>query len=164
MGLDPLGQREDSQGFRFGTESESRLEYEKIPENFGTKANFSLEFRATAWDGILLYAANAPNNPKRDFFSLFFKQGKVHFNFDCGSGKSELNSEKIFTDGEFHSVVAFRDGKDAKLFVDGQLEASGSAPGTTVTIDVDPLIYVGGIPPELAKKTETHQNTMVNTS
>uniref|UniRef100_A0A7N8XKY0 FAT atypical cadherin 1a n=1 Tax=Mastacembelus armatus TaxID=205130 RepID=A0A7N8XKY0_9TELE len=67
------------------------------------------------------------------------------YKFDCGSGPGlvSVHSAQV-NDGEWHTVSLEVDGNYAKLVLDRVHAASGTAPGTLRTLNLDNSIYFGG--------------------
>lgn len=62
--------------FRLGTTGESRLEYANARGKFRKDFDFTFEFKTTAEEGILFYAADKNND---HFVSVFLKHAHVIF-------------------------------------------------------------------------------------
>lgn len=105
---------------------------------------FSLEFRATASEGVMLFAGDAETG---DHIGLYMKDGHVVFSFNSGSGTLRLASERRYVDGEWHSVAAAKNRKEGSLRVDDVEVGRGSAPGTNFAADTKPPFFVGGVQP-----------------
>ena len=89
----------------------------------------------------MLYRAQTP-------YFLALKQivnGRLQYKFDCGSGPGlvSVHSAQV-NDGEWHTVSLEVDGNYAKLVLDRVHAASGTAPGTLRTLNLDNNIYFGG--------------------
>lgn len=71
--------------------------------------------------------------------------GRLQYKFDCGSGPGlvSVHSAQV-NDGEWHTVSLEVDGNYAKLVLDRVHAASGTAPGTLRTLNLDNSIYFGG--------------------
>lgn len=71
--------------------------------------------------------------------------GRLQYKFDCGSGPGlvSVHSAQV-NDGEWHTVSLEVDGNYAKLVLDRVHAASGTAPGTLRTLNLDNRIYFGG--------------------
>uniref|UniRef100_A0A915JLW9 Laminin G domain-containing protein n=1 Tax=Romanomermis culicivorax TaxID=13658 RepID=A0A915JLW9_ROMCU len=136
------GKVEDLAGTRFGLNPFSRLEFDQLPDAFDTKAEFSIQFRATASSGVLIYAGNRIQN---DYVTLYMKNGYLFFSFDSGTGPFTLQSKRPYLDFQWHTVVAMRDNRYANLTLNGIVEAEGESPGETYAIDTHKPIFVGGL-------------------
>uniref|UniRef100_A0A672YLU7 Protocadherin Fat 1-like n=1 Tax=Sphaeramia orbicularis TaxID=375764 RepID=A0A672YLU7_9TELE len=71
--------------------------------------------------------------------------GRLQYKFDCGSGPGlvSVHSAQV-NDGEWHTISLEVDGNYAKLVLDRVHAASGTAPGTLRTLNLDNSIYFGG--------------------
>ncbi|KAG7266403.1 hypothetical protein CRUP_010718 [Coryphaenoides rupestris] len=71
--------------------------------------------------------------------------GRLQYKFDCGSGPGvvSVHSTQV-NDGDWHSVSLEVDGNYAKLVLDRVHAASGTAPGTLRTLNLDNSLYFGG--------------------
>ncbi|MED6276980.1 long-chain fatty acid transporter fat1, partial [Characodon lateralis] len=80
-----------------------------------------------------------------DYSILEIVNGRLQYKFDCGSGPGlvSVHSAQV-NDGEWHSVSLEVDGNYAKLVLDRVHAASGTAPGTLRTLNLDNNIYFGG--------------------
>lgn len=63
-------------GYRFGTSSDSRIEFSQIPAKIKKSYSISLQFRTSEPDGVLFYAADSRHT---DFIALYLQNGKVSF-------------------------------------------------------------------------------------
>lgn len=79
------GEREDSNGIRFGLVPGSRLEFDRPPDSFVEHSViFSVQLRATAANGIIMFVTNEKHS---DFISLYLQDGRVYFAFGSGNAK-----------------------------------------------------------------------------
>lgn len=61
-------------GYRFGTTTDSRIEFTQIPSKIKRSYDISLQFKTTSADGVLFYAADSRHT---DFIALYLQDGKV---------------------------------------------------------------------------------------
>lgn len=61
-------------GYRFGTTTDSRIEFTQIPTKIKRSYDISLQFKTTSADGVLFYAADGRHT---DFIALYLQEGKV---------------------------------------------------------------------------------------
>lgn len=80
----PHGEREDSQGIRFGLQSGSRLEFDRVPHSFDSNIIFSIQLRATAANGILMFVTNEKHS---DFMALYMQEGRIVFTYGSGNAR-----------------------------------------------------------------------------
>ncbi|VDM41094.1 unnamed protein product [Toxocara canis] len=142
----PHGAREDSTGTRFGLSPSSRLEFDKPPGSFDRNSAFSVQLRATASNGIIMFATNDKHT---DHLALYLVNGIVHFAYNSGSGQAILKANRSILDDEWHNVRAEREGIAGTLYIDDVMEANGQSPVGTDAIDTQPPIYIGGVPTAL---------------
>ncbi|VDM99456.1 unnamed protein product [Thelazia callipaeda] len=140
------GERPDSGGTRFGLSVSSRLEFEKPPASFDKNSIFSVQLRATASNGIIMFTTN---NKHTDHLALYLVNGIVHFAYNSGSGQAVLKSNRSVMDDEWHSIRAEREGVAGTLYIDDVIEANGQSPPGTDAVDTHPPIYIGGLPSDL---------------
>uniref|UniRef100_A0A3Q1EXS7 Uncharacterized protein n=1 Tax=Acanthochromis polyacanthus TaxID=80966 RepID=A0A3Q1EXS7_9TELE len=99
----------------------------------------SLRLRTFSSHATVMYAKGT------DYSILEIVNGRLQYKFDCGSGPGlvSVHSAQV-NDGEWHSVSLEVDGNYAKLVLDRVHAASGTAPGTLRTLNLDNSIYFGG--------------------
>ncbi|XP_028312232.1 protocadherin Fat 1a isoform X3 [Gouania willdenowi] len=99
----------------------------------------SLRLRTFSSHATIMYAKGT------DYSILEIVNGCLQYKFDCGSGPGlvSVHSSQV-NDGEWHSVSLEVDGNYAKLVLDRVHAASGMAPGTLRTLNLDNNIYFGG--------------------
>ncbi|XP_017260678.1 protocadherin Fat 1a isoform X3 [Kryptolebias marmoratus] len=99
----------------------------------------SLRLRTLSSHATVMYAKGT------DYSILEIVNGRLQYKFDCGSGPGlvSVHSAQV-NDGEWHSVSLEVDGNYAKLVLDRVHAASGTAPGTLRTLNLDNTIYFGG--------------------
>ncbi|VDK75274.1 unnamed protein product [Litomosoides sigmodontis] len=140
------GNRPDSSGTRFGLSPSSRLEFDKPPASFDKNSIFSVQLRATASNGIIMFTTNHKHT---DYLALYLVNGIAHFAYNSGSGQAILKSNRTVMDDEWHSIRAEREGLAGTLYIDDVMEANGQSPPGTDAVDTQPPIYIGGLPPDL---------------
>uniref|UniRef100_A0A915EQH0 Laminin G domain-containing protein n=1 Tax=Ditylenchus dipsaci TaxID=166011 RepID=A0A915EQH0_9BILA len=139
------GEREDSHGIRFGLAAGSRLEFDRPPDSFDRNIVFSVQLRATAANGIIMFVTNEKHS---DYMALYMQDGKIFFSFGSGTAQLTIQGKQSLLDDEWHSVRAEREGTVAALFIDGRPEAENQTEGTEL-IDAQPPLYIGGLPTDL---------------
>ncbi|XP_076001621.1 protocadherin Fat 1a isoform X2 [Genypterus blacodes] len=99
----------------------------------------SLRLRTFSSHATVMYAKGT------DYSILEIVNGRLQYKFDCGSGPGlvSVHSAQV-SDGEWHSISLEVDGNYAKLVLDRVHAASGTAPGTLRTLNLDNNIYFGG--------------------
>uniref|UniRef100_A0AAV2LEZ3 Protocadherin Fat 1 n=1 Tax=Knipowitschia caucasica TaxID=637954 RepID=A0AAV2LEZ3_KNICA len=99
----------------------------------------SLRLKTFSSHATVMYAKGT------DYSILEIVNGRVQYKFDCGSGPGlvSVHSAQV-SDGEWHTLSLEVDGNYAKLVLDRVHAASGTAPGTLRTLNLDNSIYFGG--------------------
>lgn len=71
--------------------------------------------------------------------------GRLQYKFDCGSGPGIVSVQSIqVNDGLWHAVSLEVNGNYARLVLDQVHTASGTAPGTLKTLNLDSHVFFGG--------------------
>jgi hypothetical protein len=81
--LKPHGDREDSSGMRFGLSPNARLEFD-VGLITGADLIFSMELRATAANGIIMFATDEKHS---QFAALYLLNGKSAFSSKSAFGQ-----------------------------------------------------------------------------
>ncbi|XP_061882625.1 protocadherin Fat 1a isoform X3 [Entelurus aequoreus] len=99
----------------------------------------SLRLRTFSSHATIMFAKGT------DYSILEIVNGRLQYKFDCGSGNGlvSVHSAQV-NDGEWHSISLEVDGNYAKLVLDRVHAASGTAPGTLRTLNLDNSVYFGG--------------------
>uniref|UniRef100_G3US27 Uncharacterized protein n=1 Tax=Meleagris gallopavo TaxID=9103 RepID=G3US27_MELGA len=104
-----------------------------------------LELRTSSTEGLLLWHG-AESGKAKDFVGLGLKDGHLVFSYQLGSGEATIISEDPVNDGEWHHVMAARQGRRGWLQVDGEEPVFGESPGTNIMANTQGSIYIGGAP------------------
>jgi hypothetical protein len=84
---------------------------------------------------------------QRDQLVVKLDSGKLTLSFDLGSGLGKLTSNgDNYNDGKWHMIHINRQGRQAKLEVDGTDVIEGESPGTMFEMSVSDSFYLGGLP------------------
>ncbi|XP_045141190.1 pikachurin [Echinops telfairi] len=86
----------------------------------------TLEFRAEAEDGLLLYCGENEQG-RGDFMSLAIIRRTLQFRFNCGTGVAILTSETKIKLGAWHTVMLYRDGLNGLLQVNNCTPVTGQS-------------------------------------
>lgn len=141
---------------RFGDTLWSRYEFSisnDVSKSIENQIGFSIEFKTVQANGILFYITSANSI---DFIGLYFINGKLHYGFDCGSGRGVVALEKNYNDGQWHKVRFSRKDNKGRLDVDESESAEFSSTGSTTSLNVKSPMYVGGVPEELSSQVKSH--------
>lgn len=71
---EPLIDVDFDAGYRFGTTTNSRIEFTQIPSKIKRSYDISLQFKTNSSDGVLFYAADGRQT---DYIALYLQDGKV---------------------------------------------------------------------------------------
>ncbi len=123
--------------------------------NLGGFSNeIRLMFRTLSQQGTLLYYINQAES---DLLAIELRDGIPHFIFDAGTGSAvvvpELQSDVIFSDGQWHSLVATQNGRTGSILIDGVYSGSATSPGQDSIITSSQGLSVGGIPSSAPVRT-----------
>ncbi|XP_065730429.1 pikachurin [Phocoena phocoena] len=105
----------------------------------------TLEFRAEAEDGLLLYCGENEHG-RGDFMSLAVVQRSLQFRFNCGTGLAIIVSETKIKLGSWHTVTLYRDGLNGLLQLNNGTPVTGQSQGQYSKITFQTPLYLGGAP------------------
>lgn len=105
----------------------------------------TLEFRAEAEDGLLLYCGESEHG-RGDFMSLALIRRSLHFRFNCGTGIAAIISETKIKLGAWHTVTLYRDGLNGMLQLNNGTPVTGQSQGQYNKITFRSPLYLGGAP------------------
>lgn len=129
-------------GYRFGTTSDSRIEFMQIPAKIKNSYEISLRFRTNEADGVLFYAADSRHT---DFIALYMQNGHVFHVFNCGSGLANISSKYEYNNDQWHTVSFTRAQSKGKLVINGDDEEEGESTGHTRSMSVQAPFSFGGV-------------------
>ncbi|KAK3926655.1 Neurexin-3, partial [Frankliniella fusca] len=109
--------------------------------------NIYFQFKTRQANGILLYNGGRDH----DFLAVELISGHVHFIFDLGDGPVRLhdNAHQALNDNRWHSVTISRPGPHEHSLLVDEAFSSVTSKGKNENLDLDGLLYVGGLPEEL---------------
>uniref|UniRef100_A0A8C0QZU7 Pikachurin n=1 Tax=Canis lupus dingo TaxID=286419 RepID=A0A8C0QZU7_CANLU len=105
----------------------------------------TLEFRAEAEDGLLLYCGENEYG-RGDFMSLAIIRRSLQFRFNCGTGVAILISETKIRLGSWHTVMLYRDGLNGLLQLNNGTPVTGKSQGQYSKVTFRTPLYLGGAP------------------
>ncbi|KAF7662652.1 hypothetical protein LDENG_00230690 [Lucifuga dentata] len=128
-----------SDGHSLTFSGSSFVKYRLMENDNKELMKLSLRLRTFSSQATVMYAKGT------DYSILEIVNGRLQYKFDCGSGPGlvSVHSAQV-NDGEWHTVTLEVDGNYAKLVLDRVHAASGTAPGTLRTLNLDNNIYFGG--------------------
>ncbi|XP_016079435.1 PREDICTED: pikachurin [Miniopterus natalensis] len=118
----------------------------------------TLEFRAEAEDGLLLYCGESEHE-RGDFMALAIIRRSLQFRFNCGTGVAIIVSETKIKLGSWHTVTLYRDGLEGLLQLNNNTPVTGQSQGQYSKITFRTPLYLGGAPSTywLVRATGTHR-------
>uniref|UniRef100_A0ABM5FU47 Pikachurin isoform X2 n=1 Tax=Pogona vitticeps TaxID=103695 RepID=A0ABM5FU47_9SAUR len=122
----------------------SYVTFEPLKNSYQT-FQITVEFRAEAEDGLLLYCGENEHG-RGDFMSVGIVRRNVQFRFNCGTGIAVITSENRIKLGRWHSVTVFRNGLEGWLRLDNYPPVSGRSQGQYSKITFRTPFYLGGAP------------------
>ncbi|XP_043096097.1 pikachurin [Puntigrus tetrazona] len=122
----------------------SHMTFEPLKNSYQS-FQISLEFKAEAEDGLLLYCGENEHG-RGDFTSLALVRGKLHYRFNCGTGAAQIVSDSSIVVGQWHAVTIFRDGMNGWLRLDNDTPVSGRSQGQYTKITFRTPLFLGGAP------------------
>ncbi|KAL1023572.1 hypothetical protein UPYG_G00042580 [Umbra pygmaea] len=115
------------------------VKYRLMENDNKEEMKLSLRLRTFSSHATIMYAKGT------DYSILEIVNGRLQYKFDCGSGPGVVSIQGTqVNDGTWHTVTLEVDGNYAKLVLDLVHTASGTAPGTLRTLNLDNSIYFGG--------------------
>lgn len=69
--------------------------------------------------------------------------------FNTGSGTGTLVSKVQVSQGRWHQLVVTRTRRNAVLRVDNEPDVDGESPHGTDGLNLDTLLFIGGVPAEM---------------
>ncbi|XP_053559873.1 protocadherin Fat 1 isoform X2 [Bombina bombina] len=117
----------------------SYIKYRMQENENKEEMKLSLKLRTYSAHAVVMYARGT------DYSILEIHGGKLQYKFDCGSGPETVSVNSIHVnDGQWHTVSLEVDGNYARLVLDRFHTASGTAPGTLRTLNLDNYVFFGG--------------------
>ncbi|XP_015786511.1 basement membrane-specific heparan sulfate proteoglycan core protein-like isoform X2 [Tetranychus urticae] len=95
-------------------------------------------------DGLILFSGQFPD--KGDFISLGFKDSRLVFKFELGSGVVTMRSPGPLLTGVWHVIHIFRSRRDATLTINSTIQVKGHSKGRFIGLDLREALYIGGVP------------------
>lgn len=129
-------------GYRFGTSSDSRVEFTSIPTKIKKAYDIALSFRTSEPDGVLFYASDSRHT---DFIALYMQNGKLYHAFNCGSGSANISSKYEYNNNEWHTVLFTRNHSKGRLLINDEDDSFGESTGTTRMMAVQAPFSFGGV-------------------
>ncbi|XP_069056290.1 protocadherin Fat 1 isoform X2 [Pleurodeles waltl] len=117
----------------------SYVKYRLVEHENKEEMKLTLRLRTYSSHAVVMYARGT------DYSILEINNGRLQYKFDCGSGPGMVSVQSTqVSDGQWHTVSLEVDGNYAKLVLDRVHTASGTAPGTLRTLNLDNYVFFGG--------------------
>ncbi|XP_075052740.1 protocadherin Fat 1 isoform X1 [Mixophyes fleayi] len=117
----------------------SYIKYRLMENENKEEMKLTMKLRTYSAHAVVMYARET------DYSILEIQGGKLQYKFDCGSGPGIVSVQSIHVnDGQWHTVSLEVDGNYARLVLDRVHTASGTAPGTLRTLNLDNYVFFGG--------------------
>nr|XP_036217240.1 neurexin-1 isoform X2 [Bactrocera oleae] len=140
----PIGDPQDPVTF---TTRESHLVLP--PWETGKQSSISFKFRTKEPNGLIVLATGSkqPRSKNAVLFAIELLNGHIYIHLDLGSGAAKVRaSRRRVDDGDWHDLILRRNGRDAKVSVDGVWNEFRT-PGDGTILELDGHMYVGGTGP-----------------
>ncbi|XP_029420162.1 laminin subunit alpha-1 isoform X2 [Nannospalax galili] len=102
-----------------------------------------LSIRTFASSGLIYHMAH---QNQMDYATLQLHEGRLHFMFDLGKGRTKVSHPMLFSDGKWHTVKTEYVKRKGFMTVDGQESPVVTVVGNGTTLDVEGKLYLGGLP------------------
>uniref|UniRef100_A0A8B9I9V0 Laminin subunit alpha 3 n=1 Tax=Anser brachyrhynchus TaxID=132585 RepID=A0A8B9I9V0_9AVES len=109
---------------------------------FPYRLHFSVDIRTRSSRGLIIFMEETSEN---SYISLHISKGHFVFTLSSGGKRFKIKTSTKYNDGQWHTVVFSRDGKNVLLVVDG-LAAQHGRLARNSPVSIKPPIYLGGLP------------------
>ncbi|XP_017131362.1 neurexin-1 isoform X2 [Drosophila elegans] len=119
------------------------------PWETGKQSSISFKFRTKEPNGIIVLATGSkqPRAKNPVLIAIELLNGHIYIHLDLGSGASKVRaSRRRVDDGDWHDLILRRNGRDAKVSVDGVWN-DFRTPGDGTILELDGHMYLGGVGP-----------------
>uniref|UniRef100_A0A8C1DQF7 Laminin, alpha 4 n=1 Tax=Cyprinus carpio carpio TaxID=630221 RepID=A0A8C1DQF7_CYPCA len=113
------------------------------------ESHFSLSLKTQSAFGLIFYLAD---ESEENFMALFLTHGRLVFTFSSAQNQVRIRSKEKYSDGQWHDIIFIRSGNIGRLIIDGLTVLEDRAPGGNISLLVQDPLFVGGVPPDQAKK------------
>ncbi|XP_039701762.1 laminin subunit alpha-1 isoform X1 [Pteropus medius] len=107
------------------------------------RLSVQLSIRTFASNGLIYYMAH---QNQVDYAMLQLHEGRLHFMFDLGKGRTKVSHPALLSDGMWHTVKTEYFKRKGFIMVDGQESPMVTIVGDGTTLDVEGKLYLGGLP------------------
>ncbi|KAH8382007.1 hypothetical protein KR009_001358 [Drosophila setifemur] len=119
------------------------------PWETGKQSSISFKFRTKEPNGIIVLATGSkqPRAKNPVLIAIELLNGHIYIHLDLGSGASKVRASRRRVDeGDWHDLILRRNGRDAKVSVDGVWN-DFRTPGDGTILELDGHMYLGGVGP-----------------
>ena len=102
-----------------------------------TNFTISLWVKTTDKNSTILHAGTG------DFYKLYLENGMPAFAFSAGNGAVITKSPVAINNNKWWLITAVRQGKTARLYVNGSLKATATDPGTYTSLEIASNLFMG---------------------
>ncbi|XP_029177098.1 neurexin-1-like isoform X2 [Nylanderia fulva] len=114
------------------------------PWKAAKSGSISFKIRTNEPHGLIMYSRSGAHT-RQDLFAFEIIGGHLYLHADLGSGPVKVRSSKTrIDDGTWHDVALRRVERDGRVTVDGYT-ADFRTPGDSTQLDLDGLLYIGGV-------------------
>ncbi|OAF66889.1 hypothetical protein A3Q56_05394, partial [Intoshia linei] len=115
--------------------------------------SFNIRFKTLNDAGVLLYSGSEESKYLNlNYINLYIKDGRIHYDYDLGTGAAHLTSKKNYNDGKWHSVVIQRLYKNGILKIDGETIDMSISSGISTQLTLGDLVHTGRLPNRILVK------------
>lgn len=128
-----------------GSPQFSGLGYISLPtlQNAYSDLHLSVEFKPTAWTGILLLTGET-DDMTGDYLALIIQDGYVELRLDCGTGPGVVRSQAQVHLNEWNHLSVFRHDWGVWIQLNGGRQEEGRSQGLFSRITFNQPVFVGG--------------------
>ncbi|KAG9479046.1 hypothetical protein GDO78_012615 [Eleutherodactylus coqui] len=134
---------------QFGLTRGSHIILPFDPSTVRKRLSVQLSLRTFATSGLIYYMAH---QNQVDYAALQLHEGRLHYLFDMGKGRTETTHSAVINDGKWHTITTEYHKRKSSISVDGQESASINTSGESNTLDVEGKLYLGGLSPSYTAK------------
>ncbi|XP_061719203.1 laminin subunit alpha-like [Cydia pomonella] len=139
-----------TEGYRFGTREDSRIEYAKLPGRQSDELDLMVTLRTFDKHGGIIFYATTERAPDQ-FLAIYMKDAQIHFTFNCGGDTATIVSPDTYSGTDWHTVTVSRTRGHGKLTVDNQMVGEASVSCSNPVPLAAPYYYGGLKSAEIAK-------------
>ncbi|XP_047936003.2 laminin subunit alpha-3 isoform X1 [Anser cygnoides] len=132
----------NNEAYLLGNTPNSFISYTFSPPLPTDRLHFSVDIRTRSSRGLIIFMEETSEN---SYISLHISKGHFVFTLSSGGKRFKIKTSTKYNDGQWHTVVFSRDGKNVLLVVDG-LAAQHGRLARNSPVSIKPPIYLGGLP------------------